>query len=130
MPSAGVFIALRTFLLADAGVSGLVAQRIYPKRSDIAGAAPAATLELAGGPGAMNTAMEELDVRVGAYSADSWEESFAVLDAIEKRLYGANFLDGLTAPVLSVTRCDAPVQAAEGDYYHSQQTFSVIARVS
>ncbi len=128
MGSASVLSALRAWLLADAGVAAAVGTRVHISRADVAGVVPALALELGGGAGQLNVGMDQVDVRLDAWSSASWAEALAALDAAAAACKGKTHADGLGAPLLAVTAVGAPTQIGEQDYYHAQITVTVIVR--
>lgn len=128
MASASVLAALRAWLLASAGVSALVGTRIFVSRADVSGVVPALAVELGGGSGIQNPGIDQVEIRLNAWSSVSWAEALAALDAAAAALRGTTFRDGLPAPVLSVTRVGAPSQISDQTYFHAQLSVTVLAR--
>lgn len=128
MPSAAALAALRTWLLADAGVAAAVGTRVYTARADVAGVVPAVALELDGGAGSIAPTLDSQDVAVSAWSSVSWAEALAALDAVAKRCNLKTVVDGLPSPLLNITRVGSARQVSEQDYYHAQLTLTVIVR--
>lgn len=128
MGSAAVLASIRAWLLASAGVSAIVGTRIHVSRADVSGVVPALALELGGGPGALNPGIDQIEIRLNAWSSASWAEALAALDAAADALRNVTFRDGLAAPVLSVTRVGAPSQISDHTYFHAQLSLTVLAR--
>ncbi|MEW5763583.1 MAG: DUF3168 domain-containing protein [Acidobacteriota bacterium] len=128
MANAAVLASIRTWLLASAGVAALVGARIHVSRADVSGVVPALALELGGGSGALNPGIDQVEIRVNAWSSVSWSEALAALDAAADALRNKTFRDGLPAPALSVIRVGAPSQISDQTYFHAQLSVTVLAR--
>jgi hypothetical protein len=123
-----VLSALRSWLLGDPAVAAAVGPRVQISRADVAGVVPAIALELSGGPGTLNAAMDQVEISVHAWSSTSWAEALGALGAAIARLRGATHASGLSAPLLAVTSVGAPRQVSELDYYHAQMDVTCIVR--
>ena len=128
MDSALVLGALRSWLLDHAPLTSVVGQGVYVSRADVAGRVPAIALELAGGEGQFNQAMDRMAVDIAAWSSVSWAEALSALTAAASRLRNASRATGLPSPLLRVSSVGAPRQVSEGDYYHATLTVTVIAK--
>ena len=105
---------LRTFLLGDPGLSGLVGTRVYPLRLPQQPALPAVTYAWVGGdrahvlagPAGVASPRLQFDCWAGTYL-----QAHAVFDALRRRLDGYRGLAG------AATRVQGAFLEAERDFY-------------
>ena len=130
MDNAAILAKIREHALKQDPILLLVDQRVYVSRADVVGVHPCIVLEAAGGPGYLNQAHYQADVRVHIWSALSWAECYEVQNAFANVFEGADYTqDGgaLPSPLISIS-AGAPMQMPQGDYYHLVQDYQVKAK--
>jgi hypothetical protein len=128
--SASVVAAFRTYALTLPALTALVGQRVVISRADVYGVLPAVVLTLDGGPGRISPRHHLAEIRADFYAETSWADAFAVAKALGDAADPQDpvaAMQSYPSPILRIT-AGAPRQMPQGEYFHVQQTFTVLAK--